>query len=97
MTGTKDKTIHGIAKTINQYDKLTLEQMQKLVGGYIEVHYMPKDKTNLVCNEDGKMIGLTHNTEATKIMHNNYPHLKGIDWMVGDVLILHGKARIKHR
>jgi len=97
MTGTKDKTIHGIAKTINQYDKLTLEQMQKLVGGWVEVHYMPKDKTNLVCNEDGKMMGLTLNTEATKIMHKNFPHLKGIDWMVGDVLVLHDKARIKHR
>jgi hypothetical protein len=90
-------TANGIAKTINQYNKLTIKQMQKLVGGYVEVYYMPKDKTNLVCNSDGKMIGLTYNTEATDIMHYNIPHTKGIDYMVGDVLVLHGKSRIKHR
>jgi len=41
------------------------------------------------------MFGLAINTVATNMLHENYPHTKGVDWVVGDVAILHGNARIK--
>lgn len=50
----------------NKYPKLirinnTLEEMQKLVGGYIE-EYMPfDDEVALICNEEGKMNGSSLN------------------------------------
>lgn len=38
-----------------------LESMQELVGGYIE-EYMPfEDEVAIVCNEEGKMLGLSPN------------------------------------
>ena len=86
------------AKTIHQHIALPFEQIQKLVGGYAEVLYLPKDKTNLVFNEDGKMLGLTRNHVATEMLHKNFPHTADYgDYVVGDALVLHGKARIKHR
>ena len=43
----------------------TLEDMQKAVGGYIE-EYMPfEDDVALVCNEEGKMLGLPLNRGIT--------------------------------
>ena len=40
---------------------LTLEYMQKTVGGYIEAIYPFEDPVALVCNEDGKFCGLKPN------------------------------------
>ncbi len=37
-----------------------LEPMQKIVGGYIEV-YPYKDNSHIICNEDGKLMGLLPN------------------------------------
>ena len=39
----------------------TLEAMQKVVGGYIEVVYPFDDHVALVCNEEGKLSGLPLN------------------------------------
>ena len=39
----------------------TLESMQKMVGGYIQVLYPFDDPIALVCNEDGKFLGLPLN------------------------------------
>lgn len=38
----------------------TLEGLQKVVGGYIEAVYL-EDNVVLVCNEEGKLIGLSGN------------------------------------
>ena len=38
-----------------------LESMQKAVGGYIEAVYTYDDPVALVCNEEGKLIGLPLN------------------------------------
>lgn len=35
----------------------TLEDMQKLVGGFIEAIYPFEDMVAIVCNEDGKLLG----------------------------------------
>ena len=39
----------------------TLEQYQKIVGGYIECIYPFSDAVTLVCNEEGKLRGLPIN------------------------------------
>lgn len=39
----------------------TLESMQKIVGGYIQVLYPFDDSVALVCNEEGKLLGLPLN------------------------------------
>ena len=38
-----------------------LDVMQEIVDGYIQVVYPFKDRVGLVCNEDGKLIGLAPN------------------------------------
>ena len=45
------------AKTIPN----TLEAMQKLVGGHIEAVYPFDDPVAIVCNEEGKLLGLPPN------------------------------------
>ena len=36
----------------------TLEAMQSVVGGYIQAIYPYEDMVAIVCNEEGKLIGL---------------------------------------
>lgn len=43
----------------------TLENLQKLVGGYIQIVYPFEDMVCLVCNEEGKLSGLTLNRALT--------------------------------
>ena len=81
-----------ITKTIT--DKApTLEEMQKFVGGYIEVVYAPNGD-QIVLDEEGRLKDKEVNIEATE-------YWLGEDWdgvsnnILGDVLILKGKARLK--
>jgi hypothetical protein len=84
----------GYAKTIHkEKEPLTLDQLQKLVGGYIELVNLPESKEQMIINEEGKLMGLPINSTATKIFHDNYPHLQH-DWICGDAIILSGKARM---
>tara|TARA_R110002167_G_scaffold135451_1_gene321894 strand:+ start:7871 stop:8143 length:273 start_codon:yes stop_codon:yes gene_type:complete len=83
----------GYAKTIHrEKSPFTLDQLQKLVGGYIEVLEL-KDNTQLIINEEGKMMGLPYNDTATQIMHYNFG--RSADYVVGDAIILHGKAKLR--
>jgi len=67
--------------------------MQKFVGGYIEVVYAPNGD-QIVLDEEGRLKNKTINQQATE-------HWLGDDWddefanIVGDALILRGKARLK--
>ena len=49
----------------------TLEEMQKIVGGYIQAIYPFPEEIALICNEEGKLLGLPMNRalrdEAGKI------------------------------
>lgn len=63
----------------------SLEEVQKIVGGYIEVVGL-SDGNILVLNEEGKLCGLDENPKATVIAHEHkamFPH----DYIVGNVLI----------
>lgn len=60
--------------------KFTLEELQGFVGGYIEFVPLPANVTKtavMVCNEDGKIIGLPINVLASVIASQD---------IVGDVL-----------
>ena len=78
---------------------LTLEEMQEFVGGLIQVAY-DDGKTQIICNEEGKMLELPLNKEATsfweeQLMKNPiYEPLGWQDFIVGNALILSGKARL---
>lgn len=56
-----------------------LESYQKLVGGYIEMVYLTDDVA-LICNEEGKIMGLKNNRNF------NLPHFK--DCVVGNIVIV---------
>ena len=79
-------------------DKLTLEQLQKMVGGYIQIldinTVKGKDvKAQMIVNEEGQMFNLPYNESATKIVAESYgPHAQNI---VGDAVILYGRVRLK--
>ena len=62
----------------------TLQELQSFVGGYIEFRHV--DGEIMVMNEEGKLMGLPNNDEATNVRME----LKAIasdDYVVGDVLI----------
>lgn len=64
--------------------ELSYEQLSKAVGGYIELVPVQnpalKGKT-MFCNEEGKLMGLAPNVEATKLAGLTY------DVLVGDVIL----------
>tara|TARA_R100000458_G_C8277761_1_gene253414 strand:+ start:6242 stop:6496 length:255 start_codon:yes stop_codon:yes gene_type:complete len=81
MKHTDKPTVHYIN------EPRTLKQLQKLVGGYIEVYHM-EDGRQLVINEEGKMMNLQHNQTATDLLPNNFYN----DTVVGDAVVLSGEG-----
>jgi len=64
----------------------TLEELQNIVGGYIEiVHLMDVDNTIIVLNEEGKLMGLKYNPKATELCQKHHVLMDG-DFIVGDVI-----------
>lgn len=63
--------------------KLTLEYMQEIVGGWIQVVSFPNGD-QLVCNEEGKLKGLPVNKKATELWKSHYGNT---DIIVGNVII----------
>lgn len=61
-----------------------LEELQKIVGGYIEIINLFNGKI-LVVNEEGKLKGLEQNEIATTIAHDA-DAIADWDCIVGDVL-----------
>ena len=95
----------GIPKTTHiDNKKLELKELQDLVGGPIQVAY-DDGKHQIICNEEGKMMGFQFNKDATikwRDMaldcgdHNMVEWLEqGHDYLAGDILILSKKARLK--
>lgn len=50
----------GKPPAAREIDK-SLESMQRLVGGYIQAVYPFDDPVALICNEEGKLLGLPMN------------------------------------
>ena len=59
-----------------------LEELQKIVEGYIEIVRLDNGKL-MVVNEEGKLAGLPFNEIATAI----YQKYRGFDCIVGNVII----------
>jgi len=66
----------------------SLEELQRYVGGYIEI-VETKNKKLMVLNEEGKLMRLQKNRKATDLYEYG-----GGDMIVGDVLIIN-KNQIK--
>ncbi len=62
-----------------------LEEMQHLVGGYIEVIPLPGEQA-MVVNEHGKLHGQPLNEEATSIAQLT-ASIHWSDYIVGDVVV----------
>lgn len=60
-----------------------LKELNDIVGGYIELVTLPNDEF-MVVNEEGKMMGLPVNDNATTIYHSK---VGPWDYIVGDCLI----------
>lgn len=61
-----------------------LEELQRIVGGYIEIVYL-NDRQVMVVNEEGKLNGLPVNSIATAAYQIARQYTN--DFIVGDVLI----------
>jgi|19_taG_2_1085344.scaffolds.fasta_scaffold26792_3 hypothetical protein len=70
----------------------TLKQLQDMVYGYIEVVHC-KD-TQIVINEEGKLLGLSPNLKATEVWLGK-DKTKWHDVIAGNAVVLTGSARIK--
>ena len=62
----------------------TLEEMQAIVGGYVEQVWLDGN-TTMFLNEEGKLEGLPLNIEATKVFRSHHPGTD--DFIVGNVLV----------
>lgn len=60
-----------------------LKELKDIVGGYIETVTLPNDEF-MVVNEEGKIMGLPLNVNATEIYHSK---IGPWDYIVGDCLI----------
>jgi len=58
--------LHADGQRETVTDKLSLEQMQAIVGGYIEAVALPGGK-HLIVNEEGLLHGLPTNLTASNI------------------------------
>lgn len=66
-------------------EKMTLEQMQKFVGGYIEMVPSNVAHRMLVVNEEGLLDQLPHNVEASKFVN---PRTLVLDFIRGNALLI---------
>ena len=62
---------------------LTLENMQKTVGGLIQAVYPFEDEVALVCNDEGKIMGLPLNRGLTDKKGNIYDIVAGTFFICG--------------
>ena len=76
----------------------TLKDMQKFVGGYIEVVNSADTNSQIVLDEEGKLKGKPVNKEATELyVGEEYDDTSAgwdFDIIVGDVMVLSGDARL---
>ena len=77
-----------------EYDKpIPLKDLQKAVGGYIQIVPMFEKYKSKACiafiNEEGKLDDLPLNVHATLLWETQVGNLQG-DYIVGDMIIVQG-------
>jgi len=75
--------------TIFDKKEPTLEEAQKLVGGYVEALTIG-DGDKLVFNEEGKLRDLPMNEEATKLFTDEYGD---VDYICGNAILIKKSIR----
>ena len=65
----------------------SLKELQKFVGGYIEIVSLG-DGTKLICNEEGKLDGLVVNHPAMVAAREHGWTLFPDDYLVGNILLM---------
>ena len=65
-----------------------LDELQKAVGGLIEIINLRGDERILVINEYGKFMSLDENVKATALAHE-FNAIWHNDIIVGDVIVCH--------
>jgi hypothetical protein len=84
--------------------KPSLKTLQKFVGGLIQIVF-DDGKTQIICNEEGKLLGLPINTSATQQWYKKLcsadkefikanPDYLWDDFLCGNVVILEDENRI---
>tara|TARA_R110000787_G_scaffold67346_3_gene150925 strand:+ start:309 stop:566 length:258 start_codon:yes stop_codon:yes gene_type:complete len=71
----------------------TLERLQEMVGGYIQLLELPDTGKQMIVNEEGLLLGLSYNEKATEIYYEENRHKASP--ILGDVVILSGSAKMK--
>tara|TARA_B100000508_G_scaffold123842_1_gene106782 strand:+ start:803 stop:1111 length:309 start_codon:yes stop_codon:yes gene_type:complete len=81
----------------NSKDEPSLKEAQEFVGGYVEGITFPNGDY-LIINEEGKLIGLPLNEEATKLWKDTFDNDNYItgrnDFVVGNAILIK-KAALK--
>ena len=76
-------------------DEPTLKAAQEFVGGYVEMVTFPNDDI-LIFNEEGKLMGLPLNPEATALWRAHFPKEKfpigWDDFVVGPAMVITKQA-----
>jgi len=73
MNATYYKTNGEIEEISPKNNKnFSYEELKELVGGMVEIVPLPSGKI-IVVNEEGKLIGLDKNENATKVWNEEYP------------------------
>lgn len=80
---------NGYIETVEPKDgyDFRLEELQKIVGGFIEIIRIDDVRT-MVVNEEGKLNGSELNPQATKIYRSA---IGGYDVIVGDALLCYSE------
>jgi hypothetical protein len=73
--------------TIETLDNTGLQALQTAVGGWVQAVDLADDLT-MWLNEEGKLVGLPHNTTAQKLWDKTF--WVGSDFVVGDVVLTGG-------
>ena len=76
----------------------TLEELQEMVGGYIQVVRSADTEKQIIIDEEGKLKGKPINKDATELYVGEAQDDTSAEWdydiIVGDVVILSGEAKI---
>lgn len=78
--------VNGKVETIEREDFISLQEMQSIVGGYIQMCFSSDGEIILVCNEEGKFLGQRMNATATRLAHK-LQMISTSDYIVGDVIM----------
>jgi|TARA_R110000803_G_scaffold113389_1_gene181736 hypothetical protein len=74
---------------IQNYPEITLQDMQDIVGGFIEFIYLGDDV--MVVNEEGLLLNKPYNHLANEFIKTKSPQMSEHTFIVGDVFIIKNK------